>query len=114
MGLAGGSRCFNRVPSALLVRMDWSTAKNKPSGRISDHVWTNICYVHVMLCLCLCYVYVMFMLCLCYVYVYVMFMLGLWYYPVYVMFMLCFGCVWLVLVGFQAAGTKLMKHNSPS
>ena len=42
MGLAGGSRCFNRVPRALLVMMDWSTAKNKPSGPISDRCWTNI------------------------------------------------------------------------
>ena len=34
LGLAGGTRCFNRVPLALLVIMDWSTAKNKPSGPI--------------------------------------------------------------------------------
>ena len=37
-GLAGGSRCFHRVPRALLVIMGWSTAKNEPSGPISDHL----------------------------------------------------------------------------
>ena len=37
--LAGGSRCFNRVPRALLVRMDWPKAKHTPSG---NHVWTKL------------------------------------------------------------------------
>ena len=42
LGLAGGSRCLNRVPRALLVRMDGSTAKNKPSGPSSDPLWRKI------------------------------------------------------------------------
>ena len=28
LGLPGGSRCFNRVPRALLVIINWSTAPN--------------------------------------------------------------------------------------
>ena len=55
LGLAGVSRYFNRVPRALLVIMDWSTAKNKPSGAISDRFWTNICYLYVIYVLPVCY-----------------------------------------------------------
>ena len=43
MGLPGGSRCFNRVPRALLVIMDWSTAKHKPSGSISNRFGMKKC-----------------------------------------------------------------------
>ena len=53
MGLAGGSRCFNRVPRALLVILVWSTAEDKPPGPMSDHFWTKdvlfVCYIYVML-----------------------------------------------------------------
>ena len=44
------------VPRALLVRMDWSTVKNKPSGPMSDHFWTSFGYFDIisMLCAVLC------------------------------------------------------------
>ena len=32
MGLPGGSRCFNRVPRALLVIIKWSKAQTSPTG----------------------------------------------------------------------------------
>ena len=39
---------LNRVPRALLVVMDWTTAKNKPSGPISDRCWTKMCCFYIM------------------------------------------------------------------
>ena len=33
---AGGSCCFNRVPRVLLVRINWSTAPDKPPEPIYD------------------------------------------------------------------------------
>ena len=34
LGLPGGSRCFTRVPRALLVIINWSTAPNKHTGEV--------------------------------------------------------------------------------
>ena len=57
LGLAGGSRYVNRVPCALLVIMDWSMAKNKPPGAISERFWTKICYLYVIYMLSICYLF---------------------------------------------------------
>ena len=53
LDLAGVSRYFNGVLRALFVIMDWSTAKHKPSGSISDRFWSNRCYLNVIFVCCL-------------------------------------------------------------
>ena len=47
LGLAGGSRGFNRVPRALLVIMDWSMAQNKLPGPSFKHFGTKSCQFDV-------------------------------------------------------------------
>ena len=49
--LAGGSRCFNRVPRALLSIFDWATAKSKAIEPISDQFGDEKCEFDVILLL---------------------------------------------------------------